>query len=327
MAVLEVNNLQTQFRVGGDVVKAVDGVSFSLEAGKTLAIVGESGCGKSMTALSLLRLIPSPPGEIVGGDVVLERDGGHDNLRALSPDAMRKIRGYDIAMIFQEPMTALNPVMRIADQIAEVILEHETVTAAEVESRVVSLLEEVGIPEPARRAQDYPHALSGGMRQRVMIAMALACRPRVLIADEPTTALDVTIQAQVLHLLQKLQRERNMAVLLITHDLGVVAQIADEVAVMYAGRIVEQAPVRELFAHPRHPYTQGLLGAMPTFTHSTEDRLATIPGRVPSLADLPVGCAFADRCKKADDNCRAAMPELETATEQHRVRCVHAQQY
>src|SRR3954470_12135994 len=268
--VLDVKNRQTVFFTNSGLFRAVDDVSFSVRRGETLAIVGESGCGKSVTALSVMRLVPDPPGRVVGGSVTLE---GTD-LLGLDEAEMRKIRGNRISMIFQEPMTSLNPVMRIGDQITEVLRLHREMTSKETWAKAVEMLRLVRIPEPERRAQEYPHQLSGGMRQRAMIAMALACRPALLIADEPTTALDVTVQAQILALLGRLRRELDMAMILITHDLGVVAEICDDVAVMYAGRIVEQAPVSELFRHPRHPYTLGLMRAMPKAESTNPDHLA-----------------------------------------------------
>lgn len=323
---LDVHDLSTAFFTSEGVVRAVDDVSFSIAAGETLAVVGESGCGKSVTALSLLRLIQSP-GKITAGEIWWHRRPERIDLLRLDELAMRSVRGADIAMIFQEPMTALNPVMRIGEQIREALEVHRVASGAAATQRVVELLQQVGIPEPVQRAGEYPHQLSGGMRQRAMIAMALACQPRLLIADEPTTALDVTIQAQILHLLRSLQRELQMGLLIITHDLGVVAAVADRVAVMYAGKIVEQAPVRELFAHPRHPYTEGLLKSVPTFAaRGTRARLATIPGRVPSLAHLPVGCAFQERCYKAQEKCRT-MPPLDEKAAGHTARCFFAKDY
>ncbi len=323
---LEVEHLSTVFATRDGLVKAVDDVSFSIRAGETLAMVGESGCGKSVTALSLLRLIQSP-GKITGGSVWLHRQHERVDLLQLDPPALRAVRGADIAMIFQEPMTALNPVMRIGEQIQESLEVHRVASGVGAQHRVVELLQQVGIPEPVQRARDYPHQLSGGMRQRAMIAMALACHPRVLIADEPTTALDVTIQAQILSLLSGLQKEMHMGLLLITHDLGVVATVADQVVVMYAGKIVEQAPVRELFHHPKHPYTEGLLKAVPTFAQrGTRAPLATIPGRVPDLAHLPPGCAFQDRCYKAQPQC-STPPNLEEKSPKHRARCFFAREY
>ncbi|MBI2343033.1 MAG: ABC transporter ATP-binding protein [Deltaproteobacteria bacterium] len=324
MTLLDVRGLRTHFFTDDGIVKAVDDLSFSIAAGETLALVGESGCGKSMTALSLLRLVPEPPGRIVDGEIWFEGRTGRHDLCRLAPPALRAIRGREIAMIFQEPMTALNPVMRIGEQIAEALTIHLPLAREVVQAQVVEGLARVGIPEPARRMADYPHQLSGGMRQRAMIAMALACRPRLLIADEPTTALDVTIQAQILHLLRQLQRELQMAMLLITHDLGVVAAVADRVAVMYAGMIVEVAPVETLFSRPRHPYTVGLLQAIPTLQRGhARARLATIPGRVPHLARLPVGCPFQERCPRVTAACREALPELASCGSATAVRCIH----
>jgi peptide/nickel transport system ATP-binding protein len=319
----EVEGLQTQFDLRHGVVKAVDGVSFALAPHETLAIVGESGCGKSITALSLMRLVPEPPGRIVAGSVKL---AGRDLLR-LSEEEMREVRGKDLAMIFQEPMTSLNPVLTVGSQIAEVLMLHERLSRAEAQAKAVAMLDLVRIPEPAQRAREYPHQLSGGMRQRAMIAMALACNPKVLIADEPTTALDVTIQAQILDIIRELQRKLGTAMILITHDLGVVAETAQRVIVMYAGRKVEEAPVEELFAHPRHPYTRGLMASIPHLapmqeqTGSTADRLQEIPGMVPALIDLPAGCTFAPRCRYAVDRCRQAFPPFEQKRPQHWAAC------
>ena len=296
---LEVRNLRVGFQTDNGLLTAVDDVDFTLEAGKTLGVVGESGCGKSVTAMSLMRLLPQPAGIILGGEVRLE---GRD-LTQLPIEDMRKIRGNDIAMIFQEPMTALNPVQRVGRQIIEAIQLHEPMPPDKALKRAVELMEWVGIPAPDQRVNEYPHQLSGGMRQRVMIAMALSCHPKVLIADEPTTALDVTVQAQILDLLKRLQRETGMAVILITHDLGVIAEVCDDVAVMYAGRIVERGPVSEIFAKPLHPYTQGLINCLPKLDHPPKTPLPVIPGMVPSLADMPKGCRFAPRCpnKHSDD--------------------------
>ncbi len=303
---LEVRGLVTEFRTRAGLLRAVDGVSFSIAAGETLALVGESGCGKSVTAFSLMRLVADPPGRIAAGEVLFE---GRDLLKL--PEAeLRAVRGDRVAMIFQEPMTSLNPVMTVGEQIVEAIRQHRPVSRREALARAVALLEEVRIPDAARRAADYPHRLSGGMRQRVMIAMALACEPRLLIADEPTTALDVTIQAQVLDLIDALKARLGMAVLLITHDLGVVAQHAQRVAVMYAGRIVEQADTGTLFAAPAHPYTEGLLASIPRPGERTA-RLREIPGMVPSLAEMPPGCAFAPRCARAMARCAGERPSLE----------------
>jgi peptide/nickel transport system ATP-binding protein len=322
MALLEIENLQTHFRTPDGVNRAVDGVSFAIEAGQTLAIVGESGCGKSVTAMSILRLIPEPPGKIAGAI----RFEGRDLLKASEAD-MRDIRGNDISMVFQEPMTSLNPVLTVGRQIAETLRLHQHLGKQTAEDRAVEMLDLVGIPEPRRRAAAYPHALSGGMRQRVMIAMALACNPKLLIADEPTTALDVTIQAQILDLMRDLKRRVGAAIMLITHDLGVVAEVAEEVVVMYAGRKVEQAPVEKLFRTPRHPYTQGLLGALPKLGSSLasqETRLAEIPGAVPSLKDRIPGCVFASRCTFATDLCQHAAPALEAKAFAHTVACHYA---
>jgi peptide/nickel transport system ATP-binding protein len=321
--VLDVKNLQTVFFTNSGLFKAVDDVSFSVRRGETLAIVGESGCGKSVTALSVMRLVPDPPGRIVGGSVTLE---GTD-LLGLDDAAMRKIRGDRVSMIFQEPMTSLNPVMRIGDQITEVVQLHRSMTNKEAWKRAVEMLRLVRIPEPERRAQEYPHQLSGGMRQRAMIAMALACRPALLIADEPTTALDVTIQAQILALIVDLQKELGTGLILITHDLGVVAQTAQRVIVMYAGKKVEEASVEALFENPRHPYTRGLMASMPAVIGlgaKTDARLTEIPGMVPSLTNLPAGCAFAPRCTMAIDRCRAEYPPLQDFDDKHFAACWRA---
>ena len=321
--VLDVKNLQTVFFTNSGLFKAVDDVSFTVRRGETLAIVGESGCGKSVTALSVMRLVPDPPGRIVGGSIVLE---GTD-LLGLDDAEMRAIRGNRISMIFQEPMTSLNPVMRIGDQITEVVRLHQTMTAKEAWKQAVDMLRLVRIPEPERRAQEYPHQLSGGMRQRAMIAMALACRPSLLIADEPTTALDVTIQAQILALIVDLQKRLGTGLVLITHDLGVVAQTAQRVIVMYAGKKVEEATVEALFENPRHPYTRGLMASMPAVISlgaRSDVRLTEIPGMVPSLTNLPAGCAFAPRCPLAIDRCRAEYPPLEEFGGDHLAACWRA---
>ena len=321
--VLDVKNLETVFFTNSGLFKAVDDVSFSVRRGETLAIVGESGCGKSVTALSIMRLVPDPPGRIVAGSVTLE---GTDLLR-LDEDEMRAIRGNRISMIFQEPMTSLNPVMRIGDQITEAVRLHQSMTSKQAWAKAVEMLRLVRIPEPERRATEYPHQLSGGMRQRAMIAMALACRPALLIADEPTTALDVTIQAQILALIVELQRELGTGLILITHDLGVVAQTAQRVIVMYAGKKVEEASVEALFETPRHPYTRGLMASMPAVISlgSNDDvRLTEIPGMVPSLTNLPPGCAFAPRCALAIDRCRAEYPPLEDWGDNHFAACWRA---
>ena len=321
--VLDVKNLQTVFFTNSGLFRAVDDLSFSVRRGETLAIVGESGCGKSVTALSIMRLVPDPPGRIVGGSVTLEGT----ELLGLDEDKMRAIRGNRISMIFQEPMTSLNPVMRIGDQITEAVRLHRDMTRKEARAKAVEMLRLVRIPEPERRATEYPHQLSGGMRQRAMIAMALACRPALLIADEPTTALDVTIQAQILALIVELQQELGTGLILITHDLGVVAQTAQRVIVMYAGKKVEEASVEALFEMPRHPYTRGLMASMPaviSFGSQTEARLVEIPGMVPSLTNLPPGCAFAPRCALAIDRCRAEYPPLLDWGDHHFAACWRA---
>jgi len=308
--VLDVRNLQTVFFTNSGLFRAVDDVSFQVRRGETLAIVGESGCGKSVTALSIMRLVPDPPGRVVGGSVTLEGT----ELLELDEAEMRRIRGNRISMIFQEPMTSLNPVMRIGDQITEAVRLHRPISAREAWKQAVDMLRLVRIPEPERRAQEYPHQMSGGMRQRAMIAMALACRPALLIADEPTTALDVTIQAQILALIVDLQTRLGTGLVLITHDLGVVAQTAQRVIVMYAGRKVEEATVEDLFEHPRHPYTRGLMASMPaviSLEAKADARLTEIPGMVPSLTNLPAGCAFAPRCGLAVERCRAEYPPLQ----------------
>jgi peptide/nickel transport system ATP-binding protein len=321
--VLDVKDLQTVFFTNSGLFKAVDNLSFQVRRGETLAIVGESGCGKSVSALSVMRLVPDPPGRIVGGAVLLE---GKD-LLGLDRAEMRNIRGNRISMIFQEPMTSLNPVMRIGDQIAEAVRLHQTMMRKQAWDKAVEMLRLVRIPEPARRAQDYPHQLSGGMRQRAMIAMALACRPALLIADEPTTALDVTIQAQILALMLELQTELGMGLVLITHDLGVVAQTAQRVVVMYAGRKVEEANVDDLFANPLHPYTRGLMASIPALPSErgrSDARLTEIPGMVPALTRLPKGCAFAPRCQLAIKRCQEEYPPLAELGGNHAAACWRA---
>src|SRR5689334_1326377 len=323
---LDVADLRTYFYLRHGILKAVDGVSFQLKARETLAIVGESGCGKSMTALSLMRLIPEPPGKIVAGSIKLD---GRD-LVGLDEPTMRRVRGKDISMIFQEPMTSLNPVMTVGKQIAEALLLHEGLSQREAMRRAVDILRLVRMPEAEQRLKEYPHQLSGGMRQRVMIAMALACNPKVLLADEPTTALDVTIQAQILDIILDLQKKLGTAVILITHDLGVVAETAQRVIVMYAGKKVEEAPVGELFAHPLHPYTHGLMASIPRLVlmrgagDTTKQRLQEIKGIVPPLTNLPPGCAFAPRCPFADDQCRREPPPYEEKRPAHFAACWHA---
>ncbi|WP_198370308.1 ABC transporter ATP-binding protein [Roseomonas rosulenta] len=322
MALLEVENLQTHFRSPDGINRAVDGVNFHVNAGETVAIVGESGCGKSVTAMSILRLIPEPPGKIAGAI----RFNGRDLLK-LSDREMRDIRGNEISMIFQEPMTSLNPVLTVGRQIGETLRLHQGLSAQAAEARAVEMLKLVGIPEPQRRVREYPHQLSGGMRQRVMIAIALACNPKLLIADEPTTALDVTIQAQILDLMRDLKRTVGAAIVIITHDLGVVAEVAERVIVMYAGRKVEEAAVGPLFRSPRHPYTQGLLGSMPKLGSSltgTETRLQEIPGLVPSLKRKLDGCVFASRCPHATDLCTKVAPALEEKAPGHIAACHYA---
>jgi oligopeptide/dipeptide ABC transporter ATP-binding protein len=319
---LEVRDLRTHFFTREGVVHAVDGVSFELERGKTLGIVGESGCGKTVTALSIMGLIPKPPAKIVGGEVWFE---GRD-LTKLSERRLEDVRGSEIAMIFQDPMTSLNPTLTIGTQITETIRRHSDVSKTVARRRAVELLDEVGIADPRRRLDDYPHRLSGGMRQRVMIAIAISCEPALLIADEPTTALDVTVQAQVLDLLDELRQRHRMATLIITHDMGVVAEVADDVVVMYAGQIVEQAPALELFDRPEHPYTEALMGSLPQLDGENvrQGRLATIPGRPPDLLDPPDVCRFAERCPYAGtDACATHMPELREIRPGHLVRSDH----
>jgi peptide/nickel transport system ATP-binding protein len=324
-ALLAIEDLQTHFFTRDGVVRAVDGVSYAVEAGETLAVVGESGCGKSVTALSILRLVPSPPGRIVGGAIRFE---GVDLLQ-IGEGEMRRIRGNEISMIFQEPMTSLNPVLTVSRQITETLILHQGLTARAAAARAIEMLRLVRIPEPKRRARQYPHELSGGMRQRVMIAMALACHPKLLIADEPTTALDVTIQAQILDLMRELKSEIGAAIILITHDLGVVAEMAQRVVVMYAGRKVEEAPVGDLFRRPQHPYTLGLLASVPrlgaTLGRAEPPRLAEIPGTVPSLRDPIVGCAFAPRCAYATERCSREAPPLEAKTAAHLAACFESE--
>ena len=315
-ALLEVHDLRTLFSTDEGDFFAVDGVSFAVEAGKTLAIVGESGCGKSVTALSIMGLVPSPPGRVAGGSIRFE---GRELVGAPA-QAMQDLRGNGIAMIFQEPMASLNPVFTIGEQIVEGLLRHRRISRAQATERAIEMLRKVRIPAPEQRFHDHPHKLSGGMRQRAMIAMALACEPRLLIADEPTTALDVTIQAQILDLMRTLQRETGTAIILITHDLGVVAEVADDVVVMYAGRVVEQAPVQALFDAPQHPYTIGLLGSIPRLD-AQRPRLASIEGQVPSPLRRATGCSFAERCPFADAQCRAEAPSLREVGARHRSAC------
>ena len=321
--ILEVDNLRTHFFTSAGVVPAVDGVSYHVAAGETLGVVGESGCGKSVTALSILRLVSSPPGRIVGGEIRFQGN----NLLALTEREMERVRGTDISMIFQEPMTSLNPLQTVGHQIAETIALHRGVSHRAAMQQAVDMLRRVRIPEPERRAEAYPHQMSGGMRQRVMIAMALSCDPKVLIADEPTTALDVTIQAQILDLMRELRNTLGTAMILITHDMGVVAENADRVVVMYAGRKVEEAPVDDLFDRPAHPYTRGLLASIPHLdpTSRANKRLNEIKGMVPVLTRLPAGCAFAPRCGLASDRCRTEAPSLRGVGDGHTVACWHAE--
>jgi oligopeptide transport system ATP-binding protein len=324
MSLLEVRNLKTFFATRRGEVRSVDDVSFTIERGETLSLVGESGCGKSVTALSIMRLV-SAPGRVVSGEVLFE---GRDLLK-LSPEEMRAIRGDDIAMIFQDPMTSLNPVYTVGEQIAETIRLHRKVSKREAWNQAIEAMRDVTIPAPEIRAKSYPHEMSGGMRQRVMIAMALACDPKLLIADEPTTALDVTIQAQILELLTELREKHHLALLLITHDLGVVAETSDRVAVMYAGKIVEEAFARELFKHPRHPYTEGLLRAVPRLDEQREGRmkrLQTIEGVVPNPLELPPGCRFAPRCPHVLGKCREEEIELIPVNDQHQSRCLRVRE-
>jgi oligopeptide/dipeptide ABC transporter ATP-binding protein len=311
---LKVSDLKSHFFTRAGILKAVDGVSFSINQGETLALVGESGCGKSMTALSLLRLLP-PPGKIVGGSIELDQR----NLLALPEAAMRSIRGNDISMIFQEPMTSLNPVLRIGEQIAEVLRLHRQASTTDALAQAAELLNLVGLSDPSKRLRDYPHQLSGGQRQRIMIAMALACDPKLLIADEPTTALDVTIQAQIMDLLLEMKQQRNMTTLLISHDLGVVAGNADRIAIMYAGRIVENGSVKKVFANPQHPYTQGLLACVPRLGRRQD--LPSIPGSLPDLKKEHRGCLFVDRCPCVCPPCRNQSPQMRNIEEDHQVRC------
>ncbi len=321
--VLRVEGLKTHFVVGGRRLRAVDGISFDLHRGETLGLVGESGCGKSVTALSILRLIKKPPGEIVGGAVYF---GGRDLLKLPMPE-LRQIRGNEISMIFQEPMTSLNPVMTIGRQISESITRHQNISRRAALDLSAEMLDMVKLPDATGRLKQYPHQLSGGMRQRVMIAMALACDPKILIADEPTTALDVTIQAQILDLRRELQAKLGTSILLITHDLGVIAEAADRVVVMYAGRKVEEADVADLFETPRHPYPRGLLASVPrpqAGNSERKKRLAEIPGMVPQLDTAPQGCTFAPRCGLAEDRCREQMPPLEEKASNHWAACWEA---
>lgn len=313
---VEIRNLKTHFFTEDGISPAVDGVNLYVQRGETLAVVGESGCGKSVTSLSVMRLVPDPPGKIVDGEILFE---GRDLLK-ITESEMRKIRGNDISMIFQEPMTSLNPIYTIGDQIVETITQHQGLSRKESLDKVVEMLRLVGIPLPDRRVNEYPHQLSGGMRQRVMIAMALSCNPKLLIADEPTTALDVTIQAQILELMRKLKKDLGMAIMLITHDLGVVAEMAKRVVVMYAGKVIEEGDVFSIFRHPLHPYTEGLLASVPRMD-STRESLHVIEGVVPNPLKLPVGCRFSPRCPYVIDRCRERQPELEQVAPGRYVAC------
>jgi len=316
---LDIQNLKTYFSVRGQTAKAVDDINLTIQAGQTLGLVGESGCGKSVTAHSIIQLIPDPPGKIMGGKIFFEGD----NLLLYSEARMRKIRGNRISMIFQEPMTSLNPVFTVGNQVAEVIRLHQRLSRKDTQERVIEMFQLVRIPAPEARLTDYPHQMSGGMRQRVMIAMALACSPRLMIADEPTTALDVTIQAQILDLMNKLKEETGAAILFITHDLGVIAEMVQHVVVMYAGKRVEFADVNTLFSNPKHPYTIGLLESIPTTGKKTSDgKLNTISGTVPSLYSLPSGCLFSDRCPDVFDDCRRIEPQMYNVGKNHIARCL-----
>jgi oligopeptide/dipeptide ABC transporter ATP-binding protein len=314
---LDVRGLRTQFHTSAGVIRAVDGVSWDVRKGETVALVGESGCGKSVSALSVMRLVAAPAGRIVGGEIIFKGR----NLLALPEEEMRRIRGRDIGMIFQEPMTSLNPVLTIGRQLTETLETHLGMTSAQAQARAVELLSLVGIPDGARRLRQFPHQFSGGMRQRIMIAMALSCDPALILADEPTTALDVTIQAQILELMKGLSRRLGVAILMITHNLGVVARYADRVNVMYAGKIVERATARELYANPRHPYTLGLLRSVPRLDEPRRAKLQPIPGQPPDLSRLPVGCSFAPRCAYAIDRCREQEPPLDTVIIDHVSAC------
>lgn len=316
---LEIKNLQTQFYTSAGTVMAVDGVTYDVEGGETVAVVGESGSGKSVSALSILRLIPDPPGKIVGGEIRFEGR----NLLDLSEEEMRRIRGHEISMVFQEPMTSLNPVLTIGRQLTENMLQHLGLTQAEADEKALKLLDKVGISEAARRLTQYPHHLSGGMRQRVMIALALACDPKLIIADEPTTALDVTIQAQILELMKDLTKELGVALVVITHNLGVVARYADRVNVMYGGKLIESGTAKDIYHHPRHPYTLGLLASVPRMDQRRGSKLIPIIGQPPDLTRLDGGCAFRPRCRFATDECAKSIPSLEAISEGHLSACFH----
>ncbi|MBS4640120.1 ABC transporter ATP-binding protein [Aeromonas media] len=318
--ILEVSNLEVEFAVDDGKIKVLDGVSFKVAPGQTLGIVGESGCGKSVTSLAIMGLLPRPHGQVVAGSIRFQGE----ELLAMQPDQMYKVRGNRISMIFQEPMTALNPVQTVGDQLMEVFSLHRPdFSKAQRKEAAIAMLQKVGIPEPAQRFAVYPHNLSGGMRQRVMIAMALACEPDLLICDEPTTALDVTIQAQILDLMKALQAQTGMAIIFITHDLGVVAELCDEVVVMYAGRAVERADIFELFDHPRHPYTHGLMASIPRLEDVPKSLLKTIKGQVPALHEMPAGCRFSNRCPHATEICVSTIPATEQLSDRHAVACHH----
>lgn len=320
---LEVKNLKTYFHTDKGIGKAVDGVSFEIGRKKTLGVVGESGCGKSVTAMSIMGLIPQPPGQIESGSILFYGQDGITDLAKLEPKGReyRKIRGNEIAMIFQEPMTSLNPVYTVGYQISEAIILHQKLSKSDAKLKSIEMLAAVGIPLPERRVNEFPYQLSGGMRQRVMIAMALSCRPSLLIADEPTTALDVTIQAQVLDLMNKLKKDFDTSLLFITHDMGVIAEMADDVVIMYLGKIVESGPVREIFNNPKHPYTEGLLKSIPSITDKQKEKLETIEGNVPSPFNVPTGCGFAPRCPKKMDICEQKNPELQASENDHQTSC------
>lgn len=317
MPLLQINNLKTHFFSDGTVTKAVDGVSYDVEAGETVALVGESGCGKSVSSLSIMQLIPEPPGKIVGGEIIFEGQ----NLLELNREEIRRMRGREIAMIFQEPMTSLNPVISIETQLTEGMTVQLGITNSQAKKKGIELLERVGIPEPEIRIKQHPHEFSGGMRQRVMIAMALSCEPKLIIADEPTTALDVTIQAQILDMMKDLADESNMALLLITHNLGVVARYADRINIMYAGKIIERGTCKDIFADPRHPYTLGLLESIPRLDQPKGSKLIPIPGQPPNLADLPTGCSFQPRCRFAQEKCSVEYPDVSDLGNGHTSAC------
>ena len=320
MSLLQINNLKTHFFSDGTVTKAVDGVSYDVEAGETVALVGESGCGKSVSSLSVMQLIPQPPGKIVDGEIVF--DG--QNLLSLNREEMRRVRGREIAMIFQEPMTSLNPVISVGTQLTEAMTLQLGITSNQARKKGIDLLERVGIPEPEVRVRQYPHEFSGGMRQRVMVAMALSCEPKLIIADEPTTALDVTIQAQILDLLKDLAAERELALLIITHNLGVVARYADRINIMYAGRFIESGTCKDIFADPRHPYTLGLLESIPRLDQPKGSKLIPIPGQPPDLAGLPPGCNFQPRCRFAQERCAVEYPDVTDIGNGHWSACWEA---